>query len=502
MAPSKVILLFQFYPFLFLSLLLHQTLSTFPHKQAFSFRNPDIDITPKPLPWDYKIFYYNQTLDHFNYDKQSYTTFKQKFVVNHAHWGGNSTYPIMAYLGAEGPLDVQSVGFINDNAQNLSSLSVFIEHRFYGESNPAGSMEEALKNDTLRGCFNSAQALADYAEILLHVKRLFGVPDAPIAVLGGSYGGMLAAWFRLKYPHIAIGALASSAPILYFDNITPQNGFDLIVAKDYKDISVNCYETILDSWAAIDEVASKPKGLSILSQRFNTCSKLNHTYELRDFLDSMYTTAAQYDEPPEYPVSKICKGIDNATNKTDIIGSIIAGVVSYKGNKTCYDMNDYNKLDDETTMGWNWQSCTEMVMPIGNGGNGTLYEKYSPFKLRRFMRRCNNLNGVWPRSRWVTSYYGGHHINLVLKNFGSNIIFSNGARDPASSGGVLESISKSIVAVTTLNGSHCLDLYPATESDPAWLVEQRNTELSIIQGWIKAYNTEMKALKKMKALTK
>ena len=45
---------------------------------------------------------------------------------------------------------------------------------------------------------------------------------------------VLASWFRLKYPHIALGALASSAPILYFDNIIPRNGYHSIVTKDFK----------------------------------------------------------------------------------------------------------------------------------------------------------------------------------------------------------------------------------------------------------------------------
>lgn len=45
---------------------------------------------------------------------------------------------------------------------------------------------------------------------------------------------VLASWFRLKYPHIALGALASSAPILYFDDITPQNGYHSIVTKDFR----------------------------------------------------------------------------------------------------------------------------------------------------------------------------------------------------------------------------------------------------------------------------
>lgn len=45
---------------------------------------------------------------------------------------------------------------------------------------------------------------------------------------------VLASWFRLKYPHAALGALASSAPILYFEDIAPQNGYYSIVSKDFK----------------------------------------------------------------------------------------------------------------------------------------------------------------------------------------------------------------------------------------------------------------------------
>jgi hypothetical protein len=45
---------------------------------------------------------------------------------------------------------------------------------------------------------------------------------------------VLASWFRLKYPHIAIGALASSAPILQFDRITPSSSFYDAISQDYK----------------------------------------------------------------------------------------------------------------------------------------------------------------------------------------------------------------------------------------------------------------------------
>lgn len=75
---------------------------------------------------------------------------------------------------------------------------------------------------------------------------------------------------------------------------------------------------------------------------------------MKDFLDSMYSVAAQYDHPPDYPVTLVCKGIDGAPKGTDVIGRIFAGVVSYRGKHNCYDTNTYNH-PTQTNVGWGWQ---------------------------------------------------------------------------------------------------------------------------------------------------
>ncbi|ESR37653.1 hypothetical protein CICLE_v100282722mg, partial [Citrus x clementina] len=88
-------------------------------------------------------------------------------------------------------------------------------------------------------------------------------------------------------------------------------------------------------------------------------------------------------------------------------------------------------------------------------------------------------------------------IKPTLQRFTGNIIFSNGLRDPYSAGGVLKNISDSIIALPTVNGSHCLDIVKSSKtSDPDWLVQQRNTEVEIIEGWIAKYYADLKAINK------
>nr|GMD27264.1 lysosomal Pro-X carboxypeptidase-like [Ipomoea batatas] len=422
----------------------------------------------------FKTYYYNQTLDHFNYGPQSYATFKHRYIINSNFWGGaQSNSPIFAWLGAESSIDSDplGIGFLTDNAPRFKALLVYIEHRYYGESIPFGTMEEAMDDDTTRGYFNSAQALADYAEVLLYIKKEYSAQDCPVIVFGGSYGGMLASWFRLKYPHVSLGALASSAPVLYFDDITPQNGYYSIVTKDFREVSESCYQTIKESWSIIDKIASKPYGLSILRRKFKLCQDLNSSWELKDYLDEIYCEAAQYNSPPEYPVTMVCGAIDGAPKEAHILDRIHAGVVASEGNQPCYNVSagetpPASPGEDDEIWGWNWQ--------------------VTPFNLQRYSQFCIDNFGIPPRPHWVTTYYGGHDIKFVLRNFGSNIIFSNGLRDPYSIAGVLENISDTILAVYTQNGA----------TDPNWLTEQRNKEIEIIQSWITKYYADLQALKK------
>jgi hypothetical protein len=63
---------------------------------------------------------------------------------------------------------------------------------------------------------NSEQALKDLAYFLnaMSTNKMYNINNNPWIAIGGSYPGALSAWFRYKYPHLTIGAIASSAVIL------------------------------------------------------------------------------------------------------------------------------------------------------------------------------------------------------------------------------------------------------------------------------------------------
>lgn len=79
-----------------------------------------------------------------------------------------------------------------------------LEHRYYGDSQPFADWSL----DNMR-YLNSEQGLADLAYFLGE----FNKNKVEVMVVGGSYPGAMSAWFRSRYPHLAVGSWASSAVV-------------------------------------------------------------------------------------------------------------------------------------------------------------------------------------------------------------------------------------------------------------------------------------------------
>ncbi|XP_030548563.2 lysosomal Pro-X carboxypeptidase-like [Rhodamnia argentea] len=452
----------------------------------------------------YETRYFTQVLDHFGFRPESYQTFQQRYLINSTFWGGpRRNAPIFVYTGNEGDIEwfAQNTGFVFETAPRFHALLVFIEHRFYGKSIPfGGNKAVASSNSSTLGYLSSTQALADYATLITDLKKNWTAEDSPVVVFGGSYGGMLAAWFRLKYPHIAIGALSSSSPILNFDNITSPYRFTDIITRDFRSESENCYEVIGRSWQKIEDTAKQQGGLEILRKSFRLCRNSMDAGYLQGWLETALVYSAMTDYPtpanfltplPAYPVKQMCKAIDDPSKGDDDFAKLYGAAsifYNYSGSVSCFDLMDNS--DPHGLGGWQWQACTEMIMPTG-GVRETGIFPAQKYNYSDTASSCASRFGVVPRPAWIPIEFGGHDIRRTLRRFGSNIIFFNGLRDPWSGGGVLKSISKSIVAIVAEKGAHHVDLRYSIGEDPEWLRDVRKTEIKIISGWISQYYRDL-----------
>lgn len=95
--------------------------------------------------------------------------------------------------------------------------------------------------------------MMDYVELIKHIRYEFKAMERPCIVFGGSYGGMLAAWLRMKFPATFQGALASSAPLVYFKGApsAPETWFGDLISESYKNVTQNCFDRIKEGFLAL-----------------------------------------------------------------------------------------------------------------------------------------------------------------------------------------------------------------------------------------------------------
>lgn len=123
--------------------------------------------------------------------------------------------PVILYICGEAECrGISDQSFTAKLAQQTHGLVLALEHRYYGKSLPFGADSLSVKNLKY---LSAEQALKDLAYFLTKMSKSGQykiTPKNPWITIGGSYPGALSAWFRNKYPHLTIGALASSGVVL------------------------------------------------------------------------------------------------------------------------------------------------------------------------------------------------------------------------------------------------------------------------------------------------
>ena len=206
-----------------------------------------------------------QQLDHFG---SLSTTFDQRLCL-YAGFAKDVTR-VLLYVGNESPVEeyVNNTGLMWEYAsQRPGTLLVWAEHRYEAQSTPnTVGMRQCLSYCTVE------QALADYAIVVEKLRSVYG--PVPVVAIGGSYGGMLAAWFRLKYPASVNGAISASAPIWGLPLTRPPlNGGAIAVARAFGKAggADHCARNLRGAFPLVSEIGKTSNGRTFLSERFRLC---------------------------------------------------------------------------------------------------------------------------------------------------------------------------------------------------------------------------------------
>lgn len=447
-----------------------------------------------------------------------------------------------------------------ENAQKAGALLVFAEHRFYGSSLPCGdAWPQCIRYLT------HEQAAADYAALALHLQQSFGVSQ-PVILFGGSYGGMLAGWGRLKYPGVFAGAVAASAPVLAFDGQVPaydQASYWTVVTRDATPAggsAAACAANIRAAWDPLFAAGATPAGRAQLGATFGLCAPPAGDADvnrLAVFLLNAFDTLAMGSYPypsnylvggdpapplPAWPFRAACQfladpALSQPGNEWKLLAALSAAAsVFNNGSQTtaCYDLPT-DVWEDGI---WDVQWCTELLPEETYFTRTGATDMFWPWAINAstVTQHCVDKWGFAPRFQWIAQAYGvgGAHGGALG---GSNIVFSNGAYDPWSSGGVVNLTAAGgaarpaalggaatpeaaaaeaalaaaeaaaaaagvtvrssgpggMTSVWIPDGAHHVDLFFSNPADPASITAARGVELALVQAWAAAWRAERAA---------
>jgi len=454
-----------------------------------------------------KAKYFNATLDHFSWGvgPGGRTHYLQRYFVCDEHWksGGDSAHPgpIFFYCGNEANVELylNATGLMWETAAEFGALLLFAEHRYYGKSLPFSEPRKHMQY------LSSEQALADYAELLFFVKRDLGAENSPTIAFGGSYGGMLATWLRLKYPAAVVGAVAGSAPVWSFLGEDPPYDLGSYAKKVTYDTTpqagaaAGCTDNMRAAWKELLRRTTAPE-LEAVESLFKLCpeQRLRHQddlYALALWAQSAFDFMAMGNFPypssyilngdgtlPAYPMRVACESLAGSLEGDALIEGLRDAVgvfYNYTHERPCFDftqgVNPDTQQDGEF---WGFQFCTEMFQPMSR--DGVLDSFFpQPWNMTASFEDCQQQWSVTPRPYWATISYGGRDIASA-----SNIVWSNGEFDPWSGGGVTQSISESLVAILIEGGAHHLDFMWSNPLDPPSVLQARALEKQHMWRWV------------------
>ncbi|KAM6970123.1 thymus-specific serine protease [Aplochiton taeniatus] len=438
-----------------------------------------------------------QKLDHFNGADDR--MWKQRFFVNDSFYQAGG--PVFLMIGGEGPANAawMRYGTWLTYAKKLGALCLMLEHRFYGKSHPTSD----LSTDNLR-FLSSRQALADLAHFRVAVATERGLTNSKWVAFGGSYPGSLAAWFRLKYPHLAHAAVATSAPLHATVNF-PE--YLEVVRRSLASENPQCPLLVKQASDTLLQLLQDPTTYSNITKDFNLCSKLQVQSEmdqayLLESLAGNFMDVVQYNEDnrefegavgTNVTIKVLCAVMSDVSLGTPYARyAAVARLLMDTFSLKCLDTSYTGNLHDMTNTSWDgpaagggrqwvYQTCTEFGFYQSTDSPN---QPFSGFPLPYHVKQCEDYYGVSAQTlaravAQTNENYGGYDIRA------SRIVFPNGSIDPWHALGVTSDITTDLLAIFIKGTAHCANMYPARSQDLPALTLARDHVFLLLQQWLK-----------------
>jgi pimeloyl-ACP methyl ester carboxylesterase len=393
---------------------------------------------------------FNQKINHFSLNSK---TFQQRYYVD-STLALNADSPVIYYLCGEGDCEsATNSPLVNSLASKIHAHRVALEHRYYGKSQPFATLES--KNLKY---LSMSQALADLASFERYAQRKLELKGKWI-VVGGSYAGELAAFYRLKYPELVVGALASSAPVKAKADFEE---YDQFVAKVAGPACLAAIQT------AVADVEAKLKDETSRLE----VKKLFNSLEVKDDVDFLYVLADMAAVAIQYGYHKpfcsaLLAGQENGqlTEAYAAIGIKLFAAFGLTPLKDTFQAAESTNPDDYLgwvgLRSWMYQSCTEFGFYQIASSDPKTSSRSSQLTLKYHDQVCNRLFGI--KKSVKTKRTNRRFYNQLFNSETSNIFFTNGANDPWSSLSIKEGSreanwNSSLTVAKIADAAHCDDL--------------------------------------------
>lgn len=402
-------------------------------------------------------------------------TFNQRYYIDES-FSTSSNAPVFFYICGEAACEKSSLsGAIRTMAGKYHAKLVALEHRYYGKSSPYQQLTtENLKYLTID---NALKDLARFQQAISKERHWTGKWIA----FGGSYPGSLSAYYRLKYPNLVAGSLASSAPVMAKENFEE---YDAHVTKVAGETCANNMRSVVNTVeSSLNDDA-----------KFSEIKHLFGAEEIRDNDDVLSLIAEIGAGAVQYGMRDLlCTKM--AESKTPLEGyAEVAKVIEARWGIRAVDLvaqgAESEKVTDyENGIGarqWYYQSCQEYGYWQTANSDALKSTRSSRIDLNYYRHVCQRLFGLTvPVDTQKTNalYY-----TPLLNETTSNIFFTNGANDPWSTLSMTEingnNTNPNLDYFLIEGAAHCDDLRAPKSSDSAAVKSARSQLEALMTKWL------------------